>query len=99
MFFCFSHAPLPSLLSFGRGVLRADELLHAVELIGGHVELVVAQIPDQQIIARHALGLQLHHTVVNADAVHLVHHVVARFQIGERRDVLARGVMLFNVRW
>ena len=72
------------------GALRADVLLDAVELVGGHVELVAALILDEQIVAVGALAAQAHGALIYADAVRLVHDVVADLQVGERRDLLAR---------
>ena len=83
--------PLPAGQSVQlRGLaLAADVLLHPIQLIRGHVELVAALVADVQEIPIGAVAGQAHHAHVLADAVVLVDHVVPHLQIGEGGDLLA----------
>ena len=81
-------------VELGGSVFGADELGDAVELVGGHVELVVARILNEQIVALGPVVLQLHHAPEQADAVQIMHHVVAGLEVGEGGDALARGLLL-----
>ena len=78
----------------GGSSLAADVLLHAVDLLGGHVELVVARILQQQILALDSLGAQLVNAAVEADAVADVNDVVAFLEVEHAgdRDALVRGL-------
>ena len=78
------------LVELGRRVLGADILLHAVELIGGHIQPVAALIADEQIIVVNAVGLYALGAHVLADAVVFMHHEIAGLEIGERLQLLAR---------
>ena len=77
----------------GRG-LAADVLGDLLQLVGGDVEAVAGLaalgggVLDDQVLAGRALHGALHHLDVAADAVLLVHDVVAGLQ-GERVDGLA----------
>ena len=90
-------ALLPLPLAAGQAVqlrrfaLGADVLLHTIQLIRGHVQLVGALIADVQKVPIGALAGQAHHAHELAHAVVLVHHVVAHLQIGEGGDLLARA--------
>ena len=90
-------ALLPLPLAAGQAVqlrrfaLRADVLLHPIQLVRGHVQLVGALVADVQKVAIGALAGQAHHAHELAHAVVLVHHVVAHLQIGEGGDLLARA--------
>ena len=90
--------PLPLLpaqaVEPGDGVFGADELGDAVELVGGHVELVVARILNEQIVALGPVVFQLHHAPEQTHAVQVVHHIVAGLEVGEGGDALARGLLL-----
>ena len=77
-------------IDLGRFALGTDILLHAVELIDRHIELIRALIADVQKIAVHALARQAHCAHVLTDAVVLVHHIIAHAQLGERGDLFAR---------
>ena len=82
------------MVQLGQAVLRADELLHPVELVGGHIELVVPRVLDLQIIPGHAVALHLGHAQINAYAVQVVNHVIAGLQVGKAGNALPR-VLLF----
>ena len=79
-------------VDFGRRAVSADELLHAVHLIGGHVQLVVPLILDIQIIAPEALALQPHRAAIHAHAVRFMHDVIAHRKLGKRLDAFPRGL-------
>ena len=85
--------PLPfaagEAVEFGRLALGADVFLHAVELVGGHVEFVRALIADVQKVAVGAFRGQAHRAHVLADTVVFVYHVVADGEIGERGQLFA----------
>ena len=81
-------------VELGSGVFGADELGHPVELVGRHVELVVSRVLNQQVITPGAVVFQLHHALEQTHAVQVVHHVVARLEVGEGGDALARGLLL-----
>ena len=81
------------MVQLGQAVLRADELLHPVELVGGHVELVVSGVLNLQIVPGHAVALHLGHAQINAYAVQVVHHVIAGLQVGKAGNPLP-GVLL-----
>ena len=85
--------PLPfaagEAVEFGRLALGADVFLHAVELVGGHVEFVRALIADVQKVAVGALRGEAHRAHVLADAVVFVHHVVADGEVGKRGQLFA----------
>ena len=87
--------PLPlaagQAVQLGRLALGADVLLHPIQLIRGHVQLVGALVADVQKVAVGALAGQAHHAHELAHAVVLVHHVIAHLQIGEGGDLLARA--------
>ena len=76
-------------VEFGRLALGADVFLHAVELIGGHVEFVRTLIADVQKITVGALRGQAHRAHVLADAVVFMHHVVADGKVCERGQLFA----------
>ena len=67
----------------------ADVALHPLQLLDGHIQLVVALILDEQIVPVGALALQVHRALVDAHAVILMHHIVAHLQVGEGGDALA----------
>ncbi len=77
-------------VELGLFILHADVLLHAVELIRGDVERVRTLILDVQIVARLALHGHAHGAGVHADAVALMHHVVAHLQICKGLNFLPR---------
>ncbi len=54
-----------------------------VDLIGRHVELVVAPVREQQVIALHTADGARHHAFVPRDAVRGVDHVVTRLEVFE----------------
>ena len=87
--------PLPlaagQAVQLGRFALGADVLLHPIQLVRGHVQLVGALVADVQKVAIGALAGQAHHAHELAHAVVLVHHVVAHLQIGEGGNLLARA--------
>ena len=91
---CFLLLLLPLVsaeaVDLGRRAVPADELLHAVHLIGRHVQLVVPLILDKQIIAPEALALQAHCAAIHAHAVRLMHDVIAHRKLGKRLDALPR---------
>ena len=60
-----------------RRCLSAGVPTDGTHLIGGDVELVVAAIFEQQVVARHAADGALHHAGVAGDAVVVVHDVIA----------------------
>ena len=71
--------------------LGADVLLHPVQLVGGHIQLVAALVLDVEKIPEGALAGQAHGAHVPADAVALVDHVVPYVQVGEGGNFLPRG--------
>ena len=77
-------------VELGRRVLRADVLLHAVELIGGHIQPVAALIADEQIVVVNAVGLYTLCAHVLADAVVFVNDEIAGLEVGERLQLFAR---------
>ncbi len=64
--------------------LAADVLAQRVDLIGRHVQLVAALVRDQQVVALDAADRPLDHALVLADAVLVVHDVVAGLEVFER---------------
>ena len=102
----FALLPFPlsaaQTVQFRGAVLRADKLLHAVKLVGGDVEFIVAQIPDQQIIPRDALGVQLDHAVENTYAMSLHGKSLRRFRrhigmIFQSFNLVTRSTVIKNV--
>ena len=79
------------------GRLAAGVVPHRVDLVGRHVELVVALVLEQQVVALHAADGALHHAAVAGDAVLVVHDVVAGLEVVEEplgvatRDGARRG--------
>ena len=73
-----------------RGV-AAGVVAHRVDLVGRHVELVVALVLEQQVVALHAADGPLDHAGVAGDAVLVVHDVVARLQVVEEPLRVAAG--------
>ena len=74
--------------------LAADVLAQRVDLVGRHVELVVALVLEQQVVALDAADRALDHAVVAADAVLVVDDVVAGLEVLEerrRRRAAGRG--------
>ena len=65
------------------GRLAAGVVPHRVDLVGRHVELVVALVLEQQVVALHAADGALHHAAVAGDAVLVVHDVVAGLEVVE----------------
>src|SRR5690606_7212127 len=53
------------------------------DLVGGDVELVVAPVLEQQVVALDPADGPLHHAAVPGDAVLVVHDVVARLEVVE----------------
>ena len=62
----------------------ADVLAQRVDLVGRHVELVATLVRDQQVVAFDAADRPLDHALVLADAVLVVHDVVAGLEVLER---------------
>ena len=71
-----------------RGCLAADVLAQRVDLIAGHVQLVAALVPQQQVVALDPADRALDHALVVADAVLVVHDVVAGLQVLEESGAL-----------
>ncbi len=69
--------------------LAAHVLAEGVDLIAGHVQLVAALVLQEQVVALGAADGALDHALVLADAVLVVHHVVAGFEILEQAGALA----------
>ena len=63
--------------------LAAGVVAHRVDLVGRHVELVVAAVLEQQVVALDAADGPLDHAAVAGDAVLVVHDVVARLEVVE----------------
>ena len=88
----FVQSAPPSRCRVGR--LAADVLGDLLQLVGGDVEPVAGLaalgggVLDEEVLAGRALHGALHHLDVAADAVLLVHDVVARLE-GQRVDGLA----------
>ena len=72
--------------------LAADVLAQGVDLVGRDVELVAALVRDQQVVALDAPDGPFDHALVLADAVLVVHDVVAGLEILERRRGLPLGL-------
>ena len=66
-----------------RGRVAAGVVAHGVDLVGRHVELVVALVLEQQVVALHAADGALHHAAVAGHAVLVVHDVVAGLEVVE----------------
>ena len=64
-------------------------MAHRVDLVAGHVELVVALVLEQQVVALDAADGALDHALVAADAVLVVHDVVAGLEVVEEAGALA----------
>ena len=58
----------------------------------GHVQLVAALVGDQQVVALDAADRPLDHALVLADAVLVVHDVVAGLEVLERRRAIRASV-------
>ena len=71
-----------------RRCLAADVLAQRVDLVGRHVELVAALVRDEQVVALDAADGPLDHALVLADAVLVVHDVVAGLEVLERAGAL-----------
>ena len=56
---------------------------HRVDLVGRHVEPVVALVLEQEVVALHAADGALHHAAVSGDAVLVVDDVVASLEVVE----------------
>ena len=69
--------------------LAADVLAERVDLVGRDVELVAALVRDEQVVALDAADRALDHALVLADAVLVVHDVVAGLEVLERGRALA----------
>ena len=63
--------------------VAAGVVAHGVDLVGRHVELVVALVLEQQVVALDAADGPLDHAAVAGDAVLVVHDVVARLEVVE----------------
>ena len=81
-----------------RGRLAAGVVAHRVDLVGRDVELVVALVLEQQVVALDAADGPLDHAAVAADAVLVVHDVVAGLQVVEERRP-RRGAAGAGRRW
>ena len=73
--------------------LAAGVVPHRVDLVGRHVELVVAAVLEQQVVALDAADGALDHAAVAGHAVLVVHDVVAGLEVVEEalRVALRRG--------
>ena len=71
--------------------LAADVLAQRVDLVGRHVQLVVALVGEQQVVALDAADRPLDHPLVAPDAVMEVDDVHARMEVLEDADAVARG--------
>ena len=65
------------------GDVAAGVVAHRVDLVGRHVELVVAAVLEQQVVALDAADGPLDHAAVAGDAVLVVHDVVAGLEVVE----------------
>ena len=74
--------------SVQRRRLAAHILPQRIDLIAGHVQLVAALVVQQQVVALGAANRTLDHALVLADAVLIVHDVVARLEIFEQSGAL-----------
>ncbi len=84
-------------VKLGRLAFRADIFLYAVQLICRHIQLVCALIADVQEIPIRTVAGQAHGAHILADAVILVHHIVAHLEIGKGGQFFAaaRAAMTF----
>ena len=73
------------------GRFTADVLAQRVDLIGRHVQLVVALVGEQQVVALDPADRALDHALVPPDAVLEVDDVHPRTQVLEDPDAVARG--------
>ena len=71
--------------------VAAGVLAHRADLVGGYVELVVALVLEQQVVALGAADGARDHAVVARDPVGLVHDVVALGQVLVEVDRFARA--------
>ena len=69
--------------------LAADVLAQHVDLVRRHVQLVVALVGDEQVVALDAADRALDHALVAADAVLDVDDVVARLEVLEEAGAVA----------
>ena len=65
------------------GVVAAGVVAHGVDLVGRDVELVVAPVLEQQVVALDAADGPLDHAAVAGHAVLVVHDVVAGLEVVE----------------
>jgi hypothetical protein len=65
--------------------LPADVLAQRVDLVARHVQLVAALVREEQVVALGPADRALHHALVLADAVLVVHDVVAGLEVLEER--------------
>src|SRR5690606_32265997 len=65
------------------GAVAAGVVADGVDLVGGDVELVVALVLEQQVVALGAADRPLDHAAVAGDAVLVVDDVVADLQVVE----------------
>ena len=77
--------PLPAVAAQSVEARRvaARVVAHGVDLVGRHVELVVALVLEEQVVALDAADGPLHHAAVARHAVLVVHDVVAGLQVVE----------------
>ncbi len=75
--------PLAAAHAAQRRGLAAGVVAHRVDLVGGHVEPVVAAVLEQEVVALDPADGPLHHAAVAGDAVLVVHDVVARLEVVE----------------
>ena len=69
--------------------LAAGVVADEVDLVGRHVELVVALVLEEQVVPLHPADGPLHHPAVAGHAVLVVHHVVALLQVLEEAERVA----------
>ena len=69
--------------------LAADVLAQRVDLVGRHVQLVVALVGEQQVVPLDAADRALDHPLVAPDAVVEVDDVHARIEVLEHADAVA----------
>ncbi len=81
--------PLAPAHAAERGRLAAGVVADGVDLVGRHVEPVVAAVLEQQVVALDPADGPLDHAAVAGDAVLVVHDVVARLEVVEEPGRLA----------
>ncbi len=80
---CFGLRPVGTVETIQRRLIAAREVPDRVDLIRRDVELVVAAVLEQEVVALHTRDRSLHHAGEPGDAVLMMHDVVAGVEVVE----------------